>query len=454
MAKARKVFVCESCGFRSLRWFGCCPECGEWNTLVERIEREEEAKARPSAETGIKLERLSKISAAEAPRIILPFSEVNRVLGGGIVPGSLVLIGGEPGVGKSTLLLMIAGAVSEERGEVLYISGEESPQQIKMRAERLGISGERILLLSETELESLLSCADEVKPKLLIVDSIQTVYLEKLGGVPGTIAQVREATLRLMRWAKSTKIPVFIAGHVTKEGVIAGPSVLEHMVDCVLYLEGERFSSFRILRTTKNRFGSTNEVGVFEMTDRGLLEVKDPSGLFLTRRKEGVVGSIAVPVLEGTRVLVVEIQALTNPTPYPQPRRTVTGLDLGRLLMIAAVLSRRAKIPLADQDIIANVVGGIRVDEPAADLGLAIAIASSRRNIRISPTVAAIGEVGLDAEIRPISQIERRIAEAAKLGFESCLVPKLSAEGLSNPPLKIIPVGTLIEALDAAFSAP
>jgi len=381
------------------------------------------------------------------PRLALPLTEFNRVLGGGIVPGSMVLIGGDPGIGKSTLLLEVAGMVAEREGKVLYVSGEESVHQIKLRADRLGIRGEGLFLLPETDLETIIERGTEISPRLVVIDSIQAVSQSGLTSAAGSIAQVRECTSRLMQWAKSSNTPIFIVGHVTKDGAIAGPHTLEHIVDVVLYLEGERFSAYRLLRGAKNRFGSTNEVGIFEMRDQGLVEIANPSQVFLSQRSEGAIGSVIVPTLEGTRPLLVEIQALTSPTSFGLPRRNANGVDYNRLLMITAVLTKRARLPLGNQDIIANVVGGIRVNEPAADLGIALAIASSSRSARVNPDLVAIGEIGLSGELRAVSQLEKRLAEAAKLGFKSCLLPPLQGGQKMPPEIEPIVTKSLSQAL-------
>ncbi len=447
MTKARTVFVCQNCGNESPKWLGRCPECNQWNSYIERVlSPVSAAKAKPVAQ------ELSRVSIEGLPRLILPFSEFNRVLGGGIVPGSLVLIGGDPGIGKSTLLLQVAGMVAQEGGEVLYVSGEESVPQIRLRAERLGLVGDRLYLLPETALENILEYGQELLPQLMVIDSVQTVYLEGLASAAGSVGQLRECTLRLMQWAKSSGVPVLLVGHVTKDGTIAGPHVLEHIVDVVLYLEGERFSSFRLLRGVKNRFGSTNEVGVFEMRDRGLVEVDNPSQAFLSQRTESAIGSVIVPTLEGTRPLLVEIQALTSPSSFGLPRRTANGVDFNRLLLIAAVLNRRAGVPLSNQDIIVNVVSGIKISEPAADLGIALAIGSSFRGRRAKPNMVAIGEVGLSGELRAVSQLDRRLAEAAKLGFDACLLPATAQTGLPSLPIEPIAVSSLSQALKVALA--
>lgn len=392
------------------------------------------------------MQELSQVTSQDAPRLSLPFSEFDRVLGGGIVPGSLVLIGGDPGIGKSTLLLEVAAAMARGERKALYVSGEESVHQIRLRADRLGLKGEGLYLLSETNLDVILERLKEVSPRLAVVDSIQSVYLQGLASAAGSLAQVRECTVKLMHWAKSTNTPIITVGHVTKDGSIAGPHTLEHIVDVVLYLEGERFSTYRLLRSAKNRFGSTNEVGVFEMVEQGLVEVDNPSQAFLSERPPEAIGSTIVPTLEGTRPLLVEIQALTNPTSFGLPRRTANGIDFNRLLLIIAVLTKRVGLSLSNQDIITNVVGGLKVSEPAADLGIALAIASSLRDKKVNPTLVAIGEIGLSGELRGVSQLEKRVAEAAKLGFKGCLLPARSQ--LTAPRnMKLIRVSSLAEAL-------
>ena len=393
-------------------------------------------------------QELSQVVIETTDRFPLPLSEFNRVLGGGLVTGSLVLIGGDPGIGKSTLLLQVSALIAQAQGKVVYASGEETLRQIKLRAERLGVRGEGLYLLAETDLNVILNHIEQLSPSLVVIDSIQAVYLPELDTASGSITQVRECTMRLMHWAKLSAVPVFITGHVTKEGAIAGPRVLEHIVDVVLYLEGEQFSSYRLLRCVKNRFGSTNEVGVFEMKEQGLIEVDNPSQVFLSQRWAEAIGSTVVPTLEGSRPLLVEIQALTNPTSFGLPRRTANGVDFGRLLLITAVLTKRVGLKLGNQDIIANVTGGLRIGEPAADLGIALAIASSFRDEGVDPSLVAVGEVGLSGELRAVSQLDRRVAEAARLGFKRCLVPKIGAK-ISSPPknIELIPVSTLREAI-------
>ncbi|MDY6893183.1 MAG: DNA repair protein RadA [Chloroflexota bacterium] len=442
MPRSRAVFVCQQCGNETPKWMGRCPDCGQWNTYVETAVPPASSST-PSASP----QELCQLPANSFSRITLPFTEFNRVLGGGVVPGSIVLIGGDPGIGKSTLLLEVAGLVADRLGKVLYVSGEESMHQIRLRAERLGLRGEGLFLLPETDLENIIERGREMSPNMVVIDSIQTVHMSGLSSAAGSIAQVRECTLGLMHWAKSSDIPIILVGHVTKDGSIAGPNTLEHIVDAVLYLEGERFSSFRLLRGVKNRFGSTNEVGVFEMRDQGLVEVPNPSQVFLSQRSQSASGSVIVPTLEGTRPLLVEVQALASPTAFGMPRRNANGVDYNRLLMIIAVLTRRAGLPLGNQDVIVNVIGGIRVSEPAADLGIALAIASSLRNARVNPDLVAIGEIGLSGELRAVSQLEKRLAEAAKLGFTSCLLPPPQSGQTLPPEIEPITVASLSQAL-------
>lgn len=444
MPRARTIFVCQECGSESPKWLGRCPGCDHWNTYLETAVSDKPARA-PSGSAPA--QELSRLSTSSMPRLVLPTAELNRVLGGGIVPGSVVLIGGDPGIGKSTLLLQVAGIAAEQAGKVLYVSGEESAHQIKLRATRLGISGDGLYLLPETDLENILERGRDISPRLVIVDSIQAAFVDGLASAAGSVAQVRECTSRLMRWAKATDTPIFIVGHVTKDGSIAGPHTLEHIVDVVLYLEGDRFSPYRLLRGAKNRFGSTNELGVFEMRDEGLVDVANPSQVFLSERQDGAIGSVIVPTIEGTRPLLVEIQALTSPTAFGLPRRNANGVDYNRLLMITAVLTKRARVPLGTQDIIANAVGGIRVNEPAADLGIALAIASSARNARVRPGLIAIGEVGLSGELRAVSQLDKRMAEAAKLGFKYCLVPPPRTGQRPPRDIELLPADSLSQAL-------
>jgi len=390
------------------------------------------------------------VSHESHPRVEFSSGELNRVLGGGLVPGSVVLLAGEPGVGKSTLLLQIAQAVAAQNQKVLYVSGEESPQQLKIRSERLGFPGESVYLCSETDVDLVVDQLEETQPALGIVDSIQTLYSQDTTSGPGSVAQVREAGLRLMRWAKQRNVPLLLAGHLTKDGSVAGPRVLEHMVDVVAYMESQEFSDYRILRSSKNRFGPTSEVGVFEMTDLGLVDVADPSKALLSQRYEQAVGTALVPVLEGSRPLLMEIQALTSPSQLPVPRRVANGVDHNRLLMLAAVVSRRAGLELGNQDIIVSVAGGFRVSEPAADLAIVLALASSMRDQALDSRLAVIGEVGLSGEIRSVPQAQRRLAETARLGLSSCVVSENAVDGLSAPPgIRLIPAKTLRQAFQA-----
>jgi DNA repair protein RadA/Sms len=446
-AEKRTIFVCQQCGKESLKWLGRCPDCQEWNSFVETTVTTPVVPSRSPSPISPPQE-LSQVTIEAADRWPLPLAEFNRVLGGGLVSGSLVLISGDPGIGKSTLLLQASAAIAQDKGKVVYISGEETLHQIKLRSERLGITGERLYLLAETDLEAILAQLEQLAPSLAVIDSIQTVYVPELGAAPGSVTQVRECTLRLMHWAKLSAVPVFIAGHVTKDGTIAGPRILEHIVDVVLYLEGEPFSAYRLLRSVKNRFGSTNEVGVFEMKGQGMVEVDNPSRAFLSQRWAEAMGSVVVSTLEGSRPLLVEIQALTTPTSFGLPRRTANGVEFNRLLLVTAVLTQRAGLRLGNQDIIVNVTGGLKIGEPAADLGIALAIASSFRDMGVDPGLVVVGEVGLSGELRAVSQLERRVGEAARLGFKRCLVPKVSTRVSSVPKdIELIPVSTLREAI-------
>ncbi len=401
-----------------------------------------------------RVQPLAEVGSANLDRIPVPIDELDRVLGGGLVRGSLVLLGGDPGIGKSTLILQTAAGLANADRRVLYVSGEESAQQIKLRADRLGVPGDHLLVLSETNLQVALDAAEEAKPGLVIIDSIQTAYLDDLNSAAGSVSQVRECTARLMQWAKPKNVPVLIVGHVTKEGAIAGPRVLEHMVDVVLYLEGERHHHYRILRGVKNRFGSTDEVGVFEMADAGLREVRNPSEAFLEERSGNSAGSTVAVTMEGTRPILVEVQALSSTTAFGLPRRSGNGLDANRLQLLVAVLQKRVGLPLQGQDIYANVVGGLKIAEPAADLPLTLAIASSFRDRAVDPRLVAIGELGLSGEVRSVNHLERRLIEARRLGFTRAIVPaNLGRRSASfGEGLELIRVSTLQEALEAALS--
>ena len=428
MAKVPKlIYVCQSCGYQTPKWLGRCPDCGQWNSLVEELSESTIQKA--VAFSMDDPQSIDAISLDPQLRLKTHMAEFDRALGGGIVPGSLVLVGGDPGIGKSTLVLQVAGHLSREGLRTLYLSGEESPQQIKLRAERLSIHSETLYVLTGTCLEELFQKLETLAPNLLVVDSIQTVYTEALPSAPGSVGQVREVSSRLLNWAKKTGIPTFLIGHVTKEGAIAGPKVLEHLVDTVLYFEGDRSHAFRILRAVKNRYGSTNEIGVFEMKDTGLQEVGNPSRIFLEERPEGASGSVVIPCLEGTRPLLVEVQALVGPSPLGMPRRTAIGVDHNRISLLVAVLGKRIGLEMGDQDIFVNVAGGLRVDEPAADLAIVTAMISSFLDRPVDQGLVIFGEVGLAGEVRGVSQPEMRIKEAKKLGFSRCLLSKSNMEG-------------------------
>ena len=451
--RSKVVYVCQQCAAQSLKWVGRCSECGAWNSLVETVEEPPVASQRSWNLPRTSPVTLRALRSRTFDRIAVAGTEFNRALGGGIVPGALILLGGDPGIGKSTLLLQVSADVAELGGPVLYISGEESAEQIKLRAERLGIDTDKLLVLAETCLDRIITEIDSVGPSMIVVDSIQTMYLEGIGSAAGSVTQVRECAMSLLRAAKVTQRPIFIVGHVTKEGAIAGPRILEHIVDTVLYLEGERFQSFRLLRAVKNRFGSTNEVGVFEMRGEGLSEVANPSELFLEELPTGADGSTVAVTLEGTRPLLVEVQALTTATSFGLPRRTATGIDMGRLLLLTAVLTKRVGVGLSNQDIYVNVVGGFRVSEPAADLATAVAIVSSYREKPVDPKLAMIGEVGLSGELRRVRDVERRLGEAARLGFRRCVVPRSSVRDrtVTHGGLDIVTADSVGEALERVW---
>ena len=453
----RTVFSCQDCGYESPRWLGFCPapSCGSGQPLQEiKVVSGSQARHAWLTPAGESLQELSQLKPDDQSRIILPSEELNRVLGGGIVPGSVALLAGEPGVGKSTLLLQVARFIAESGLTVAYVSGEESPHQIKLRSERLGFAGDRVFLAAETDVDLALDRLEECRPGLAIIDSIQTLYTQDAPSGPGSVAQVRECGLKLMRWAKLRNVPIFLAGHMTKDGSLAGPRVLEHMVDVVMYLEGQEINSYRVLRSGKNRFGSTTEVGVFEMTPQGLVEVPDPSRALLSQRYERAVGAALVPALEGTRPLMLEIQALTSSAFAPAPRRVANGVDYNRLLMLTAVAGRRSGLELAGQDIIVSVAGGFRVTEPAADLGITLAVASSLYNRPLEPDVVAFGEVGLSGELRTVPQVERRVVEAARLGLARCILPETARDDLSRmPDIELVFARTLRQAFQSALGA-
>ncbi|MCF6095188.1 DNA repair protein RadA [Microaerobacter geothermalis] len=453
MAKYKSKFACQQCGYESPKWMGKCPGCLQWNTMVE----EKEIKGK-SGRSGRWLEEkgvpqpITEIDREDMPRFDTGIGELNRVLGGGIVPGSLILVGGDPGIGKSTLLLQMSQSVALHGKKVLYLSGEESIRQIKLRAERLNVRHSHLFVLSETNVESILEETDRLHPDLLIVDSIQTIYHPDIPSAPGSVTQVRECTSHLMKMAKTRGIATFIVGHVTKQGDIAGPRLLEHMVDAVLYFEGERHHMYRILRAVKNRFGSTNEIGIFEMKESGLQEVHNPSEIFLSERPIGVAGSTVVASMEGTRPVLVEIQALISPSGFGQPRRMAIGVDHHKVSLLMAVLEKRVGILLQNQDAFVNVAGGVRLDEPAIDLSIAVAIASSFRDKPTHPKDVIIGEVGLTGEVRGVSRIEQRVNEAKKLGFKRIIIPEKNRWGWEIPSdIDIIGVHSVGDALDVAI---
>ena len=454
MPKAKTHFVCQSCGYQAPKWLGRCPGCQEWNTFAEERLIEEKPPQRDLL--GFEAEAvptpITEITTEEEARFQVGIAEFDRVLGGGIVPGSMILVGGDPGIGKSTLLLQVMHCLASKEKRVLYVSGEESLQQTKMRADRLGISSEHLFVVSETSLEKILQDIQALKPGTVVVDSIQTIYSSDLPSTPGSITQVRESSSRLLYLAKHLSIPIFLVGHVTKEGFIAGPKVLEHMVDTVLYVEGESNHAFRILRAVKNRFGSTNEIGVFEMKDSGLVQVHSPSEFFLSGRTEPASGSVVVPSIEGSRPILVELQALVVSTNFGVPRRTAQGVDTNRVSLLVAVMEKRLGMQMLNQDIFVNVAGGLKVDEPGADLGLVAAMASSFRNKLIPADMVVFGEVGLGGEVRGISQAEARIKESAKLGFKRCLLPRQNLDKLKNPQgFELIGVSSVQEAMNALF---
>ncbi|MBI3970347.1 MAG: DNA repair protein RadA [Chloroflexi bacterium] len=442
MPKTRVLYTCQQCGNEAAKWLGRCSECGAWNSYVESVRATgrtapasggaRDVRARFGAST---FERLVDVSVADVGRTTTGIAEFDRVLGGGIVPGSLILLGGDPGIGKSTLTLQAAANVAGSSGPVLYVSGEESTRQVRLRAQRLGALADDLFVLAETSLDAIVAHVEQLAPRLIVVDSIQTVFLEDVPSSPGNVSQLRECTLRLMNVAKSHHVPILLVGHVTKDGTIAGPRVLEHIVDCVLYLEGERFYSYRLLRATKNRFGSTNEVGVFEMARDGMAQVTNPSAAFLSERVTASSGSAVTVPVEGTRALLVEVQALTAPTgasAMAPARRTALGVDMNRLLLLLAVLGKRVGLPLGSQDVYVNVVAGLKIAEPAVDLGVALSVASSFADAPVPPGLVVTGEIGLLGELRPVGQLDRRLAEAARLGFDRCILPAVDLRRLTG----------------------
>lgn len=456
MAKVKTQFLCSECGYVSPKFLGRCPNCGRWNTLIEeRIsEPKNERKSRVSFEgKSSKPQLISEVKMHEEPRVKTGMEELNRVLGGGVVDGSLVLIGGDPGIGKSTLLLQLSGQLAATDRDVLYVSGEESASQIKMRAERLQVNSERFYLYPETDMSNIRAVIEELHPQYVIIDSVQTMQEPDIDSAVGSVSQIREITAELMQIAKTNNITIFIVGHVTKGGAIAGPKILEHMVDTVLYFEGDLHHTYRILRAVKNRFGSTNELGIFEMREEGLREVANPSEIFLEERLQDANGSAIVVSMEGTRPILVEIQALITPTIFGNAQRTASGLDRNRVSLIMAVLEKRANLTLQNQDAYLKAAGGVKLDEPAIDLAIAMSIVSSFKNQGTRPTDSFVGEIGLTGEIRRVNRIEQRVAEAQKLGFQRILIPKNNLKGW-NPPkgIEVVGVTTITDAIRKAFN--
>jgi len=445
--QANTKFYCQECGYESLKWLGKCPGCGKWNTLVEEVEIPA-AKYPSFAITPTKAKPISEIEILKEDRLLTNIKEFDRVLGGGIVPGALILIGGDPGIGKSTLLLQSANILSAEVGMILYVSGEESLQQIKLRAMRIDIDSKNLHILTECNLDCIINKIEELKPKVVIIDSIQTIYKPELGSSPGSIGQVRECTTTLMYLAKQKQIAIFIIGHVTKEGAIAGPRVLEHVVDTVLYFEGAQHDTYRILRAVKNRFGSTNEIGVFEMREKGLIEVNSPSSVFLSQRPLGVSGSVVTASIEGTRPILVELQSLVSPTNFGMAKRETLGVDYNRTSLLLAVLEKRIGLHLGIYDVFVNVAGGMKIIEPGIDLAIACAVVSSLKDKPIDSKTAIVGEVGLAGEVRGISYIEKRIEEVSKLGFKHLILPQYNLNGLKSYAIELIGVKHLKEALE------
>lgn len=453
MARTQTRYVCQQCGYESLKWLGRCPDCNQWNSLVEevvtRVARESQGESVPLYNPA---RPIHEISVGEHHRRNTGIGEFDRVLGGGIVPGSVVLIGGDPGIGKSTILTQVASRLADQE-TVLYVSGEESVEQIKMRAERLGALSEQLYLLTEVDLEQIKAQIETLKPGLVIIDSIQAMYDPSLESAPATVSQVRSCAGALVRVAKSTDIPIFIIGHVTKDGSIAGPRVLEHMVDTVLYFEGDRHHRYRILRAVKNRFGSTDELGIFEMREDGLAEVNNPSEILLSERARNDPGSAVTAIIEGTRALLVEVQALVAPSYFAAPRRMVTGVDYNRAMLTLAVLEKRVGLRLSNQDVYINVAGGVRAFEPAADLAIAVAVASSLRDLPVDTQTVVLGEVGLAGEVRAVSQLEKRIREAERLGFQKTIVPWGSRLVSDMGSIKSNAVRTVYKAIECALGA-
>jgi DNA repair protein RadA/Sms len=451
MARAKHKFVCQECGYTTLRGLGKCPGCQAWNSFAEEIELVTTSPLHRSiGQHSNKPEIISNVAAEDVERQLTGMPEFDRVLGGGIVPGSVILIGGDPGIGKSTLLLQASNALSHKYGCVLYVSGEESVNQTKIRSTRLGVTSDTLYVLCENNLELIEKHIEKLQPKVVVIDSIQAVYLSDFQSAPGSITQIRECAAQLLICAKNQNIPIFLVGHVTKEGTLAGPRVLEHIVDTVLYFEGERHHIYRILRAIKNRFGSTNEIGIFEMQSTGLVDVMNPSELFLSNREAEISGSVVVSSIEGTRPLLMEVQALVVPTNHGNPRNTAAGVDRHRIALLIAVLNKRVGINVADSDVFVNITGGLRIDEPGIDLGVMMAISSSHRNLPVDRQTVVIGEVGLGGEIRPVTHVERRIREAAKLGFRRVIFPEYNRKGLEiDEDIELVGVSDVYDSLGA-----
>lgn len=451
MAKTVSKYICQNCGYSSLRWLGKCPECDSWNSFVEEIVHTDKhkisSKNRGLAEANFtNISKVSEIDITEDKRIVTAIQELDRVLGGGIVPGSVVLVGGDPGIGKSTLMMQLSDKI--KKNTILYVSGEESPKQIKLRCERLGFAHDEFYILSETSLEIIAAIVDKLRPDIVIIDSIQTIYRNELESSPGSVSQLRESTAAIIQIAKAKNISFFLIGHITKEGFIAGPKVLEHMVDTVLQFEGERTHAYRVLRAIKNRFGSTNEIGIFEMTGTGLVEVRNPSEVFLSQRSKGISGSTVSASMEGTRPILIEVQALVSSSGYSVPQRTATGFDYKRLAILIAVLEKKIGIHLSKFDVFLNIAGGIKIDEPSIDLAAALSICSSFKDTSIDADMLILGELGLSGEIRAISFAERRIQEAIKLGFKKVVLPKGNMKNFKpSKEIEYIPVESIQDAI-------
>jgi DNA repair protein RadA/Sms len=452
MSKAKSVFACQTCGHHTTKWLGRCPECGSWNTFAEELQ----APSRPARQQGIASTQLplplTAIARSGEERLLTGIGEFDRVLGGGLVRGSLVLIGGDPGIGKSTLLLQATAGLSRghltEQHPVLYVSGEESASQLRMRADRLGVNSQHVYILTETSMEIIREQVTRLQPRVLVIDSIQTVFTADLSSTPGSVSQVRESTAHLMTLAKTLDVPIMLIGHVTKEGTIAGPRVLEHMVDTVLYFEGERHHAYRVLRAVKNRFGPTNEIGMFAMRHMGFVEVENPSELLLAERPQQASGSVVIASMEGTRPLLIELQALSSPSGLGMPRRVANGVDYQRVTLLLAVLEKRFGLPLPAHDVYVNVVGGLYIEEPAIDLGVVVAVVSSLRDVVLDPHLVVLGEVGLTGEVRAVGQVEARMREAVKLGFRRCLLPQANCQSASSIiDIELCGVRTVAEAL-------